>query len=107
MNLSFVIDVQIFGLTASVQIDGSYTHGQFDPESVFLYRLTDKAQDTGPISQRTGIYMPDVSDFYCAHAKAIDEAVRAELADHAEAAADTYEAQRQDEIDDNAERARS
>jgi hypothetical protein len=112
MELRISITVPFFGLSLAVEIDGTYTHETFEPDAVFLDSLTDHADSdhAGPVSQRVKMFLPtpaDVSDFYSAHAEAIDAAVKAELADHAEAAADTYEAQRQDEIDDNAERARS
>jgi len=101
MDISITINVPFFGLTLRAEIDGTYTHDTFEPESVWVRHIG---------SADVYVYLPtpaDVSDFYSAHGVAIDEAVAAELADHAEAASDTYEAQRQDEIDDAAERARA
>lgn len=101
MNLNIRLNLPLFGLPMVVEIEGRYEHETFEPDSVWIQHIG---------SAYVYAYLPDasdVSDFYSAHGTAIDEAVRAELADHAEAAADTYEAQRQDEIDDAAERARS
>lgn len=109
MELNISITVPLFGLTLRAEIDGTYTHDTFEPESVYLDTISDTTDELSQLDWGLGMFLPtaaDVSDFYSAHAEAIDEAVRAELADHAEAAADTYEAQRQDEIDNEAERAR-
>jgi hypothetical protein len=110
MDISITINVPFFGLTLRAEIDGTYSHDTFEPLSVFLYQLADTTDEAGPVRLKISMFLPtaaDVSDFYSAHGTAIDEAVSAELADRAEAAAeaDDYEAQRQDEIDDNAERA--
>jgi hypothetical protein len=110
MELSITVTVPFFGLQLKAEIDGGYLHGEFDPSVVYLDTLAGQTGQRQWQMSQIGQYLPtpaDVSDFYCAHAEAIDAAVAAELADHAEAAADTYEAQRQDEIDDAAERARS
>lgn len=101
MELSITIDVQIFGLTATVEIEGEYSHDTFEPESVWLQKLDGHA---------LYVYLPtpaDVSDFYNTYGTQIDEAARAELADYAESVHDLYEIQRQAEIDDAAERARA
>jgi hypothetical protein len=107
MEISISITVPFFGLQLRAEIDGTYTHDTFEPTAVYLWHVTEP--DEGRLTYiHTFLPTPaDVSDFYSAHAAAIDEAVRAELADHAEAASDTYEAQRQDEIDDAAERLRA
>jgi hypothetical protein len=102
MDISITINVPFFGLQLKAEIDGGYTHDTFEPVSVYL--------DTDPLDWGLGMFLPtpaDVSDFYSAHAAAIDAAVAAELADHAEAAADSYESMRQEEIDDAAERLRA
>ena len=101
MDISITINVPFFGLDLRAEIDGTYTHDTFEPVLVWIRRVAG-------ISVLA--YLPtaaDVSDFYSAHGNAIDAAVAAELADHAEAAADTYESMRQDEIDDAAERLRA
>ena len=109
MDISITVTVPFFGLSLTAEIDGQYTHDTFEPESVYLDTISDRTDEIGPLDWGLGMFLPtpaDVSDFYSTHADAIDEAVAAELADHAEAAADSYEAQRQDEIDNAAERAR-
>ncbi len=94
MEISISITVPFFGLQLSADIYGTYIHDTFEPNDVYIEGMP-------PLPT-----LADVSDFYSAHAEAIDEAVAAELVDHAEAAADSYESMRQDEIDDAAERAR-
>lgn len=98
MEISITITVPFFGLTLQAEIDGTYTHDTFEPESVWVRHIG---------SADVYVYLPtpaDVSDFYSAHGVAIDGAVRAELADYAESVHDLYEIQRQAEIDDAAER---
>ena len=113
MELSISITVPFFGLQLKADIDGGYLHGEFDPSAVYLDTLAGQTGQTGQRQwqmSQIGQYLPtpaDVSDFYSAHADAIDAAVAAELADHAEAAADSYESMRQEEIDDTAERLRA
>ncbi len=117
MELSISITVPFFGLQLRAAIDGEYTDGSFDPSAVYLETVASERQAVASEREpgrwdmsQIGQYLPtpaDVSDFYCAHAEAIDAAVAAELADHAEAAADSYESMRQDEIDDAAERLRA
>ena len=110
MEISISITVPFFGLQLKADIDGEYLYREFAPSAVYLDTL---AGQTGHLQwqmSQIGQYLPtpaDVSDFYCAHAEAIDAAVAAELADHAEAAADSYESLRQEEIDDTAERLRT
>ena len=101
MEIFVTITVPFFGFDLTAEVEGTYTNDTFEPEAVWLSQVG---------SNHLNDWLPtpaDVSDFYSAHADAIDEAVRAELADHAEAEADTYEAMRQDEIDDAAEAARA
>lgn len=110
MDISITITVPFFGLSLTAEIDGTYTHDTFEPESVYLDTISDTTDELSQLDWGLGMFLPtaaDVSDFYSAHGTAIDGAVRAELADHAEAASDTYEAQRQDEIDAAAERLRA
>jgi hypothetical protein len=109
MEISITVTVPLFGLTLQAEIDGEYTHDTFEPVSVYLDTISDTTDELSQLDWGLGMFLPtaaDVSDFYSAHGTAIDEAVSAELADRAEAAADTYESMRQDEIDDAAERAR-
>jgi hypothetical protein len=107
MEISISITVPLFGLQLKAEIDGEYTHDTFEPSAVYLWHVNEP--EAGRLTYiHTFLPTPaDVSDFYCAHADAIDAAVAAELADHAEAAADSYESMRQDEIDDTAERLRA
>ncbi len=110
MEISIRITVPFFGLQLQVEIDGEYTRSTpdtfdlstFEPSAVYLLHVNEPASGLGTYIR---MFLPtpaDVSDFYCAHAAAIDEAVQSELADHAEAASDTYESLRQEEIDDEA-----
>ena len=110
MELSISITVPFFGLQLRAAIDGEYTDGSFDPSAVYLETVASEREPGRWDMSQIGQYLPtpaDVSDFYCAHAEAIDAAVAAELADHSEAAADSYESMRQEEIDDTAERLRA
>ncbi len=95
MDISISITVPFFGLQLSADIYGTYIHDTFEPNDVYIEGMP-------PLPT-----LADVSDFYSAHAEAIDEAVAAELVDHADAAADSYESLRQEEIDDTAERLRT
>lgn len=108
MDLSISLSVPFFGLSLAVEIDGTYTHDTFEPDAVFLDSLTDHtdSEHAGPVSQRVEMFLPtaaDVSDFYCAHADAIDAAVTDALIDMCD---EDYERDRQEEIDDAAEAAR-
>jgi hypothetical protein len=105
MDISITITVPFFGLSLTAEIDGTYTHDAFEPESVYLDTISDTTDELSQLDWGLGMFLPtaaDVSDFYRAHAAAIDGAVSAELADRAEAAADSYESMRQDEIDNEA-----
>jgi hypothetical protein len=105
MDVSVTITVPFFGLTLLAEINGTYTHEAFEPMSVYLDTISDMPDSISQGDSRLAMFLPTpagVSDFYSAHAEAIDEAVAAELADHAEAAADSYESMRQDEIDNEA-----
>lgn len=105
MEISIRITVPLFGLQLQAEIDGEYTDGTFEPVSVYLDTISDTTDELSQLDWGLGMFLPtpaDVSDFYCAHAEAIDAAVAAELADHAEAAADSYESMRQEEIDNEA-----
>lgn len=107
MEISISITVPFFGLQLNAEINGEYTHDTFEPSAVYLLHVNEPASG---LDTYIHTFLPtpaDVSDFYSAHAAAIDAAVAAELADHAEAAADSYESMRQDEIDDAAERLRA
>ena len=113
MEISITVTVPFFGLQLKAEIDGEYTRSTpdtfdlstFDPTSVYLWHVTDP--DNGRVTY-VHAFLPtpaDVSDFYCAHAAAIDAAVAdAVLADTDD---DQYERDRQEEIDNAAEAARA
>lgn len=100
MEISISITVPFFGLQLKAEIDGEYTHGDFEPSAVYLWHVTEP--EAGRLTYiHTFLPTPaDVSDFYSAHAKAIDAAVAdAVLADTGD---DQYEIDRQEEIDNEA-----
>jgi hypothetical protein len=100
MEISITVTVPFFGLQLKAEIDGEYTHDTFEPSAVYLWHVTDP--DNGRVTY-VHAFLPtpaDVSDFYCAHAAAIDAAVAdAVLADTDD---DQYERDRQEEIDNAA-----
>ena len=114
MELSISITVPFFGLQLRAAIDGEYTDGSFDPSAVYLETVASERQAVASEREpgrwdmsQIGQYLPtpaDVSDFYCAHAAAIDaavaDAVQEESCDY------QYEIDRQEEIDNAAERLR-
>ena len=103
MDMTFSIDVPFFGLVLRAEVSGEWSHDTFTPEAVFVERVLDYSNtERGPIDETIELFLPtehDVSDFYSAHGDAIDEAVQAELAGHADSLFDLFEATRQDEID--------
>ena len=104
MEISITVTVPFFGLQLKAEIDGEYTHDTFEPSAVYLWHVTDP--DNGRVTY-VHAFLPtpaDVSDFYSAHAAAIDAAVAdAVMAD----TDDQYEIDRQEEIDNAAEAARA
>lgn len=104
MEISIRITVPLFGLQLKAEIDGEYTHDTFEPSAVYLWQVTEP--EAGRLTYiHTFLPTPaDVSDFYSAHAEAIDAAVLDTITAESD---DLYERAKQDETDDAAERLRA